>query len=296
MRRGAIFLSGALAGAGPAWAHGGAAAGPHLGAPDVLAALLLGAGGLIYAAGALRLWRRAGPGRGLPPLRAAAFACGLAVAAWALFGPVDALAETSFTAHMIQHLALMLVAAPLLVLGRPRVAALWALPAQARVRFGGWLSGAGWTWLRGGTGIALAWTAFLLALWIWHLPQAYDAALASGWVHMGQHASFLAAAALFWLAATDRAPGEGRGAAFIAVFATALHACALAALVTTSRAVWYARYAEAQGALGLAPLDDQQLGGLVMWVPGGAVLVGAAVAILAQMLRDLDLRQERAGR
>jgi len=104
--------------------------------PLVLAGIAVS--GAWYYAGVRTVWRRAGAGNGIPYWRAGCFAGGLLVLCVALVSPVAALGETLFSAHMVQHLALMLVAAPLLVAGAPVLAALWALPSSWRRGIGRW--------------------------------------------------------------------------------------------------------------------------------------------------------------
>ncbi|TFL18360.1 cytochrome c oxidase assembly protein [Jannaschia formosa] len=270
---------------GPAMAHdGGAAVGP-----DLLAAAAILAAGTLYLAGLMRLRRQAGAWRGVTRTRAALFAAGLALAAMLLLSPLDRAADRLLSAHMIQHFGLMLLAAPLLVLGRPGLALLWVLPARWRSVPARGPIGALW---RVASTPAGAWAVYFVTLWVWHAPPLHQAAVLDLRLHVLQHASFLAAALLFWSAVIEPSRGEGRARALLAVFATAVQSCALAALLTTSRTLWYPVYEG--GAWGLSPLQDQQLAGLIMWVPCCAVLVGAAVAIVAALLRDLEARSERS--
>ena len=263
----------------PAFADGG----------DVLAdpaVPLLLAGGGLYAFGLARLWSRAGAGRGLPPARVALFGLGFALTAILLLSPLDTLAERLLAAHMVQHFGVMLVAAPLMVLGRPGIAFLWALPTT-------WRSAA--VAAHPASRLLLhplaASAVYFAVLWLWHAPPLHQAALADVRLHALQHASFLGAAMLFWSAVLGAPRGETRALAFGTVFATALQSCALAALLTTSATVWYPAY---PGGLGLSALEDQQLGGLVMWVPCCAILIGAALSVMAGLLRDTERRAEEA--
>ena len=253
---------------------------------------MLLAGGL-YGAGVARLWARAGAGRALPRIRVAVFAAGLTLAGVLLLSPLDGLAGRLLSAHMIQHFGLMLVAAPLMVLGRPGLAFLWAFPSSVRPALGRLGTGATGRIWRAATHPLGAWAIYFAVLWIWHMPALYQLALADHGVHALQHASFLGAALLFWVAVLAPARGERRAGAFMAIFATAIQSCALAALLTTSQALWYPAYATGPGAWGLSPLEDQQLGGLIMWVPCCAVLIGAAIAVFARLLRDTEARVER---
>ncbi|SDY87129.1 cytochrome c oxidase assembly protein [Citreimonas salinaria] len=263
------------------------------GLPNAFVVLpLLLAGGL-YVAGVARLWRQAGSGGGLSHFRAASFAAGLALSALMLFSPIDAIAERLLSAHMIQHFGLMLVAAPLMVLGRPRIAVLWAVPQRGRpalARLGQGATGRVW---RTATHPFGAWLLYFAVLWAWHMPTLYQLALGDDWVHALQHMSFLGVAVLFCVAVLDLPRAEGRAGAFLAIFATALQSSALAALLTTARTLWYPAYASGAGEWNLSPLEDQQLAGLIMWVPCGAILIGAAIAVLAGILRDTEVRAER---
>ena len=262
----------------PAFAHGVVAA------ADPTVPLLL-AGGAIYALGIARLWARAGAGRGLSRARAMVFGAGYALTVVLLLSPLDALAGRLLAAHMVQHFGLMLVAAPLMVLGRPALVLLWALPEA-------WRSVAQVAHpLRALLHPLAASAVYFAVLWGWHAPPLHEAALADPRLHALQHASFLGAAMLFWSAVLGAPRGEMRALAFGTVFATAVQSCALAALLTTSATVWYPAY---PGAFGLSPIEDQQLGGLVMWVPCCAILIGAALSVMAGLLRDTERRAEEA--
>lgn len=270
--------------AGPAAAHdGGGVAGWDM----LTLAMLVLAGGL-YASGTAALWRKAGRWRGVTRLRIGFFASGLALVAGLLLSPIDTLADRFLSAHMIQHLGLMLIAAPLLILGRPGLAILWALPAEWRPSLAG---GPLRTLFQPLVHPGSAWLVYLLALWFWHVPALHEAALRNEALHLAQHLSFLLAALFFWTAVIEPVRGEGRARTLLAVFGTAIQSCALAALLTTSQVLWYPAYAG--GIRGLSALEDQQLAGLIMWVPCCAILIGAAVATVAGLLRDAEARTER---
>ncbi|HSM57779.1 MAG TPA: cytochrome c oxidase assembly protein [Candidatus Sulfomarinibacteraceae bacterium] len=254
--------------------------------PLLILGLLLAAA--LYARGLRALWRRAGPGRGVRRSHVAAFAAGLLVLALALLSPLDALSSALLAAHMVQHLLLMLVAAPLLVLGLPPVAAAWALPRSPQLA----------RWWHRRPLLRRAWralshpvTAWLLyagVLWAWHLPRLYEAALLNETVHALEHAAFLGAALLFWWALRHaRALSSAGGALFL--FTTALHSGLLGALLTFAAAPWYPVYSIAPYAWGLTPLQDQQLAGVIMWLPGSLVYLGAVLLLLGSWL----YRQER---
>lgn len=254
-------------------------------APWLLFLLALSAAG--YAVGLRRLWRSAGPGRGVSGAQAWAFAIGWLSLVAALVSPLDPLGGRLFSAHMVQHEILMVVAAPLLVLARPLATWAWALsPAQRRVvgrmfRSQGWAGF--WTAM---TDPLVAWALHAIALWAWHIPFAFDAALThEGW-HIAQHVSFLGTALFFWWSVLGHDPrgryGPGHSAAYL--FTTMMHTSALGALLSLAPTPWYAPYVPLTAALGFDPVDDQQLGGLVMWVPAALAYVVAALWVLARML------------
>lgn len=256
---------------------------------------LLAAGALLYGIGCMRLWRRAGPGRGISPGQSARFATGWLALAAALVSPVDALAATLFSMHMVQHELMMVVAAPLIVTGRPLEAWTWAMPAswRAPVAAAARAPGLGRAW-GAMTHPAVAWMLHALALWLWHVPAFFEASLASRAVHELQHASFLGTALLLWWSVLGRGTRRSDAASLGSLFTTMLHTGALGALLTFAPTVWYATYARAS-AFGLAPLEDQQLGGLVMWAPGGLAYLVAGLAIVASWLRSSPAAASSAG-
>jgi putative membrane protein len=241
---------------------------------------LLAASGALYALGVARLWRKAGRGRGLAQGQAARFAAGWLTLCVALVSPVDTLGGALFSMHMVQHELLMVLAAPLLVLGRPLQAWTWAMPGPWRPRLAqaahAWPLAAAWQAV---TAPLAAWTLHALALWAWHAPLLFEAALADDRVHALQHASFLGSALLFWWAVLGRGTRRPDGSSVASVFTTLLHTGALGALLTFAPTPWYAHYRGA-AALGLSALEDQQLGGLVMWVPGSLAYLVAGLAIV----------------
>jgi cytochrome c oxidase assembly factor CtaG len=259
---------------------------------DPLVMGVLAATALAYARGTRALAARAGL---LPPLRGwerTAFAAGWLALFAALVSPLDALADLLFSAHMAQHELLMIVAAPLLVLGRPLVAFLWALPRRARARAGRWSRARGWraAW-RGLSGPLAALIAHGAAVWAWHLPSWHEAALRSEGVHLVQHLCFFWTAALFWWAVAHGRYGRaGYGVAVVFVFATALHTSVLGALLTFATRVWYPLYAERARTWGVVPIDDQRLAGLIMWVPGGALFMVIGLALFAAWLGESERR------
>lgn len=255
--------------------------------PAVVLSLVYGAG--FYALGTSRLWHRAGTGAGVTRLQVLAFAGALLALSVALVSPLDTLASVLFSAHMLQHMLLVLVAAPLLVLSAPGFVSLWALPVRLRRAVGG----AGrrfhrpWQWL---SAAPVAWSVYVATLWLWHIPSLYSTAVTHPLLHAVEHLSFLLAALLFWwvlLHPLGRRQLTGASAALY-LFLTSLQASALGALLTFAPRAFYPAYA-AQLFSGLTPLQDQQLAGLVMWVPGGVLFT-----VLAAVLFGIWLHNEMA--
>jgi putative membrane protein len=254
--------------------------------PGVVVLLLVS--GCLYANGLTALWRAAGKGHGIKRWEAAAFAGGWLSLAAALISPLHRLGSVLFSAHMAQHELLMVVAAPLLVLGRPIVPFLWAVPLSWRRAVGCWAAtrpvSATWKWM---TLPSVAWALHAAAIWIWHAPALYQATLSSETVHTLQHVSFLGSALLFWWALLHAREGRiARPAAVIYLFTTAVHTSLLGALLTFSTSLWYPLYDSGTLAWGLTPLEDQQLAGLIMWVPAGLSYLIASLALAATWLRE----------
>ncbi|WP_321858707.1 cytochrome c oxidase assembly protein [Paraburkholderia tropica] len=255
-----------------------------------------------YIAGYLRLQRRrvrSGPGAGVGrpgrgirvrQLWLAAFAGGWATLVVALMSPFDTLSDALFSAHMVQHESMMLIAAPLFVLGRPLGVWIWALPRAARLWVGRAVRApavAG-TW-RTLTAPLVAWLLHAAALWAWHAPMLFEAALAQPAIHTLQHASFLITALLFWWTVFgDGARRQTGGHAMLSLFTTMVHTSALGALITLSPGLWYPSYVETCSALGVDPLQDQQLGGLIMWVPGAAAYLVGGLVVASRWLGRSD--------
>lgn len=255
---------------------------------DPWVAVPLALAGALYAAGTWRLARRGRAGGGVRRRDALLFWLGWLAAVLALLSPLDALGDELFSAHMVQHEVLMLVAAPLLVLGKPLPVWLWGLPATWRPAVGGATRGrvlaALWTAC---TRPLAAWTIHAVVLWVWHVPALFEAAVGDNFVHTLQHLAFMGSALLFWWAMFDPRHGLVRPAiGALYIFTTALHTSVLGALLTFSQTPWYPVYADRAPDWGLSALEDQQLGGLIMWVPGGAVYLAVTLWLLARLLAE----------
>jgi putative membrane protein len=285
-----VWLVALTVGAASALAHDGRPLEPHdlWGAWtfDIGTTLPLVVAAALYAIGMHKLTRGAAAhGRRARRRRAVGFAVGWLTLALALLSPVHAAAEALFSMHMVQHEILMVLAAPVLVLARPLVPILWALPAPWRRRVGRTFQArtvrSAWTVF---SSIPVAWALHAVAIWMWHLPVLYDQTLTSSAAHAAQHGSFLATALLFWWSiARGRA---ARVVGMVALFTTAVHTGALGALIALSPTPWYPRYGETSGAWGFTALEDQQLAGLVMWMPATIAYVAAALWLAAGWLRE----------
>jgi cytochrome c oxidase assembly factor CtaG len=130
----------------------------------------------------------------------------------------------------------------------------------------------------------VAWGLHAAALWAWHAPALFEAAVVHESVHILQHASFFVTALLFWWSLLSGRDGQRVGLAVLCLFTTALHGGALGALLAMAGQAWYSVYEATAPLWGLTALEDQQLGGLIMWVPAGLVYLGAALALLASWL------------
>jgi putative membrane protein len=277
-----------LLASGAAWAHTGEASGREAG-EWVLISLLFVAGAW-YAAGHFRVWRSSRTGRVVLLQRGALFGTGWLVIAASLLSPLHQLGGRSFTAHMIEHELLMLVAAPLIAFARPIGIFLWALPRRARYALGAlghrpWFAS---SWR--GCSSPLSASLFQAAmLWLWHAPAFFDAALRSEFWHAAQHLSLVGSALLFWWSINTASSLERKhGVAGFWLFFTSVHSALLGALMAFAESPWYAQYAHMglSGTAGLSPLEDQQIAGLIMWVPGGAVHAIAALIYVSRWFRE----------
>jgi putative membrane protein len=266
---------------------------------DPLVILALGGAAVAYGWGIRRLWRvRAG--RGVPAWRAVAFGAGLLTVGAALVSPIHAAGGVLLWAHMLQHLLLVSVAAPLLVLGAPAVPLGITVPPAwrrwgRRVARRGVPAGAWRAFRHPLTG----WLAAFAALVLWHVPVLYDLAARDGALHAAEHASFLGTSIMFWWAVFPPAGHRrlARGADMLYVVSASLYGSALGALFTFAGSPLYPLYASHAAALrsfGLTPLQDQQLAGLIMWIPFGAIYLVVAAVLFVQWLEAVERETRRA--
>jgi len=298
MRRYAVRL---LAGAfipwfvaAPASAHGPMAPPANLWAawtadPYVLVPLVIAH--WLYGRGVVRLWRRAGRvPAALSWSHVGLFAAGEIVLLIALVSPLEALAGLLLSAHMAQHLLLMTVAPLLLLAGQPQIALAWALPrpwTEAIALDDGWRLPR--RLFQHSVRPFPAAALHGLALWIWHAPAAYEAALQSTALHALEHAMFFGTALLFWQSMISAARvASTTAAAMLATLITVIHTGFLGALLTFAPRPLYESYAATVPTLGLDVLHDQQLAGILMWVPSGLAYLLAVVMLAWRLLGGDD--------
>lgn len=217
------------------------------------------------------------------------FAAALLTLSVALLSPLDTLSGSLASAHMVQHLLLVLVAAPLLALSAPWTTVFHGSPLVVRRATGRWrkrlqLTRSNTRALRSPM---IAWLLHVGTLWFWHAAVPYGAALEHEAVHVLEHGSFLVTGVMFWRVIVD-ASRTSPGFGVLLLFATAMQGVFLSALLTFARAPWYAGYADTTRAWGLEPLADQQLAGVIMWIPGGVVYFATALALLAMWIRHSE--------
>ena len=265
--------------------------------PEII--LVLVGLGITYGLGWWRL-RRQGHLRLANGWRLAAYLGGLAVLGLALLSPIDTLQPLLFTAHMVQHVLLMMVAPPLLLLAQPFPLVLWGLPASLRHTVGRLLARK--ALLRRGLHRATtpwaAWMLYVATLWLWHTPAAYDAALRIDLLHDLEHLSFFITALLFWWHVTDAAPHihKSRGYGWrIGYVLTALAQNELLAVgIALADRPLYSHYTTVPRLGGLSVLEDQMLGGVIMWIPGGMMYAVTAIILLARLLDQEEREVSRS--
>lgn len=267
-------------------AHSGAPLEPH----DLLRAwhfdpwivVALVAAFVVY----LRGWRRADGHR-----RAWAFVTALILIALALLSPIEAASGVLVSAHMVQHLLLVSLAAPLLAVSAPGAALLRGSPSFVRrgivsTRRSLRVDVGRIRLLRHPTA---RWMLFVGTFWLWHASTLYAAAVEHPMLHVAEHVTFLGTAVLVWSVivghpAARLPPLLG----VVAVFGLALQSVLLSALLTFAPSPWYDPYADPPPAWGLDPLADQQLAGVIMWVPSGLVHTAIGIALIARWLHAND--------
>ncbi len=242
-------------------------------------------GAYFYAATVLRV--RYGWAQTIDRGKMVAFCAGTLVLILALNSPLDALGDQYlFSAHMVQHMLIALVAPPLWLLGTPD----WMLAPLLR-RVGGLLRAMRWL-----TNPMVAFGLFNADMWLWHAPAIYDLTLASGQLHIFEHVTFIALGVLFWWPVLspvpDLLPRISRGFGVLYLFLACQPMVALGALLTFSATPLYQPYVTAPRIWGSTPLGDQQLGGLIMWLPSNIPYVIGLSVLFFRWVGEQD-RAER---
>ncbi|GAB4442399.1 MAG: cytochrome c oxidase assembly protein [Anaerolineae bacterium] len=249
---------------------------------------LLGWGRLRYAAYQRSSRQLPGPNRRhlAAGWRLAVYLIGLLAIAVALMSPIDVLSSQLFFIHMIQHLLLQMIVAPLLLLANPFPFLLWGLPEKARNRVmrlfkpkASFRRG-----LRQFTAPGVTWLLYVGGLLAWHDPNAYNAALRSQWVHDMEHLTFFLGAMLFWWHVIGAGPhlhGRfNRGARIAFLLVTVPVNMFVGVFIAFSSQPIYTYYTTVPRLGGLTVLEDQMLAGVIMWIPGSMMYLMAALVLI----------------
>lgn len=252
-------------------------------AGSVVLLVVLGLAAWGYTRGLRGLWDSVGDRQVVDLRRAAAFGAGLTVWAVALVA-LEPFADALFSAHMVQHLLLALIGAPLVLLGRPTLVFVHALSDHLRRRLGRWQGRIRRTVPATGVVPAAALGVYVAAWWWWHVPAVYDAAVTDTLLHRLEHVTLVVAALVFWSPVVHprRTP---LWVAPLMLLAAAVAGGLLSALLVFSDAPWYAAHQFSLSRWGLSSLTDQQLAGAIMWVPGGVLYLLAAACCVVRWLR-----------
>lgn len=265
--------------------------------PEIMATLSLAA--IVHLLGRWRLRKRGGQ-RIVVPWRSASYLCGLAVLWVALMSPIDVLSGQFFFMHMIQHLLLVMVAPPLLLVGNPMPIMMWGLPVALRKEVGRWLSREA-LFRRAVAALTtpgLVWLAFVAALVGWHDPGAYDAALRSDFVHDLEHLTFFGTAVLFWWHVIGAAPRihkpMSKGLRIGYTLSVVPPNMITGVVISFTADPLYPYYATVARPWQITVQQDQMLGGTLMWIPGSMMYLVAALILLARFVRAEDAAQSPA--
>ncbi len=230
--------------------------------------------------------------------RAWCFAAALAALGVAVLSPLETLSAALASSHMVQHILLVLVAAPLLAMSAPSSTLLRGTPLGVRRAIGRWrrrlnLTARRFRPLRHPVVVSLL---HIATLWFWHAARPYEAALSNPTVHVVEHATFVGTGVLFWrvIVGARAATRVSPGLAVLLVFGMGMQSVFLSLLLTFAQDSWYAHYATTTTAWGLTPLADQQLAGVIMWIPAGLIYVAAGLALLVHWIRSTEGEDLRA--
>jgi cytochrome c oxidase assembly factor CtaG len=227
----------------------------------------------------------------------ATYLSGLALVGLALMSPIDVLASQLFFIHMIQHLLLVMLAPPLLLLANPFPFFLWGLPVEARGQVAHLFTpqSAFRRTLRSLTPPGLVWLIFIATFLGWHDPNAYNLALRSDLIHNLEHLTFFGTALLFWwhvIRVGPRIHGRFPPGARIAYLLATVPVNMLTGIVIafTTQPI-YTYYTTVPRLLGLTVMQDQMLGGVIMWIPGSMMYIIAALILIARLIQAEESKQ-----
>ena len=203
------------------------------------------------------------------------FYSGWAVLSAALISPLCPLSVSLFAARVTQHMILVLIAAPLIIAGRPETAIAGLLGYRGRKI----VAGDGFTAALSATGL------FAALLWFWHSPGPYAATFTSDIVYWSMHVSMIGSALWLWHVLLDRRRDHAV-ASLVAGLITSTQMSLLGAVITFAPHPLYSPHLLTTIAWGLTQLQDQQLGGAIMWVPGGVIFLAVAMIVLWSLIGD----------
>lgn len=231
-------------------------------------------------------WSKAKTGMGLKKERLALFALGWSALAAALLSPVDSVSGSLAWVHMVQHTLIMMVAAPLIALAAPEFFGVFALfPLKKRLSKNARQGARALIKLTRFKNPFAAWCLYALTLWIWHIPSFYESALDIPLLHDFQHIAFFGSSFLFWrVVLYPFSKKLESAAALLYLFISMLHAMALGVLMALSPVPWYAPYKRSAPQFGYTALEDQQLAGLIIWMPAGISFLIAALNAMRKAL------------
>ena len=252
----------------------------------------------LYTIGWVRLRRRGRHNRLATVWRLAFYWTAIILLITSLMSPLDVLSGDLFFMHMIQHLVMTMLSAPLLMLANPMPFTLWGLPDRAREEIGRFLAGllhrssTSRRWLRQASRASIVWMLMVGTLWIWHDYRLYNLAQGRDWIHDLEHFTFYASAVLFWWRISGAGPRihprMSRPAAIGLLLSAIPATFFLGAAIAFSNTVIFTYYETRPRLLGLSVLEDQTIGGIIMWVVGSMMYLVAALVVIGLWLYEQE--------
>ncbi len=271
-----------------AWSFGG---------PQFVLVAFIGVG---YLFGLLRIQIRSG-WQAVPLTQMLYGIGGFSILIFALSGPPEGFADDMFLAHMLQHILIAMVASVLLLAAKPMASYLWAMPEAVRIGLAPSLATTGWLRRLNAflTNPRFALPVFVLTIWGWHVPEAYELAIRNEVVHFAMHISMFATAILFWWPIIGPPPVRSQltdPQRIIYLILVVTPTAVLAAMITLSNAVIYTSYIDTPHHFTLTPWEDQRVGGLLMWIPGNIVYLTTLTTLFFRWFGGEERRNRRAYR